>query len=281
MSPPPLNEKHHLRLRLAALAPLRNVQQDLQRRLGAAAVEESSNSGSGAALPRSPEIAIRSRDGWRTALERFRIPPRDAQEDARVRKAAEVTEAAVHIQVQLSCAVFMRRVVLADRCHIRIVPRASTSSVCQRHRDSSRHRRCVATMPRVSCGKLCSVEICTVVTHTYDDCTLLPFPFVLSEGPRHSEPRTTSEKTQGCLDSKCAYRSISIVALKNEVSCNPTTVLEDNKRFLVKMAPKSGRTRWVRVKPTPVPVKTRTRRHGHGISRAGVRVAQKKNQGRS
>jgi len=90
MSPPPLNEKHRL-LRLH-LAPLRNVQQDLQRRLGAAAVEESSNPGSGAVLPRPPEIATRSRDGWRTALERFRIRPRDAQEDARVRKAAEVTE---------------------------------------------------------------------------------------------------------------------------------------------------------------------------------------------
>jgi hypothetical protein len=98
MSPPPFNEKHRL-LRLR-LAPLRGVQQDLQRRLGAAAVEESSNPGSGAVLPRASEIAIRSRDGWRTALERFRIRPQGAQEDARaadkrVRKAAEVTEVVV------------------------------------------------------------------------------------------------------------------------------------------------------------------------------------------
>jgi guanine nucleotide-binding protein alpha-1 subunit len=76
------------------------VQQDLQRRLGAAAVEESSNPGSGAVLPRASEIAIRSRDGWRSALERFRIRPQDAREDARaadarVRKAAEVTEVVV------------------------------------------------------------------------------------------------------------------------------------------------------------------------------------------
>lgn len=76
------------------------MQQDLQRRLGAAAVEESSNPGSGAVLPRASEIAIRSRDGWRTALERFRIRPQEAQEDARaadarVRKAAEVTEVVV------------------------------------------------------------------------------------------------------------------------------------------------------------------------------------------
>ena len=76
------------------------MQQDLQRRLGAAAVEESSNPGSGAVLPRASEIAIRSRDGWRTALERFRVRPQGAEEDARaadarVRKAAEVTEVVV------------------------------------------------------------------------------------------------------------------------------------------------------------------------------------------
>ena len=78
------------------LAPLRGVQQDLERRLGAAAVEESTNPGPGGALPRLPEFAVRSRDGWRSALERFRTRPQDAQEnaraaDARVRKAAEVT----------------------------------------------------------------------------------------------------------------------------------------------------------------------------------------------
>jgi guanine nucleotide-binding protein alpha-1 subunit len=98
MSPLPLNEKHRL-LRLR-LAPLRGVQQDLQRRLGAAAVEETSNPGSGAVLPRPSEFAIRSRDGWRSALERFRLRPQDAKEDARaadarVRRSAEVTEVVV------------------------------------------------------------------------------------------------------------------------------------------------------------------------------------------
>jgi len=97
-SPFPLTEKHRL-LRLR-LAPLRGVQQDLQRRLGAAAVEETNNPGSGGVLPRPSEFAVRSRDGWRSALERFRIRPQDAHEDARaadarVRKAAEVTEVVV------------------------------------------------------------------------------------------------------------------------------------------------------------------------------------------
>jgi hypothetical protein len=95
----PLTEKHRL-LRLR-LTPLRGVQQDLQRRLGAAAIEESSNPGSGGVLPRPSEFAIRSRDGWRSALERFRgRPAAGVQEsaraaDARVRKAAEVTEVVV------------------------------------------------------------------------------------------------------------------------------------------------------------------------------------------
>ncbi|KAI9448616.1 guanine nucleotide binding protein, alpha subunit [Lactarius psammicola] len=94
----PLTEKHRL-LRLR-LAPLRGVQQDLQRRLGAAAVEESYNPGPGGVLPRPSEFAVRSHDGWRSALERFRARPQEAQEsaraaDARVRKAAEVTEVVV------------------------------------------------------------------------------------------------------------------------------------------------------------------------------------------
>lgn len=97
-SPFPLTEKHRL-LRLR-LAPLRGVQQDIQRRLGAAAVEEANNPGSGGVLPRPSEFAVRSRDGWRSALERFRLRPQDAHEDARaadarVRKAAEVTEVVV------------------------------------------------------------------------------------------------------------------------------------------------------------------------------------------
>ncbi|KAI0296788.1 guanine nucleotide binding protein, alpha subunit [Multifurca ochricompacta] len=100
-----LDLKHRL-LRLR-LAPLRGVQQDLQRRLGAAAVEESYNPGPGGVLPRPSEFAVRSRDGWRSALERFRTRPQDAQEtaraaDARVRKAAEVTE------VVVGCAEDMR-----------------------------------------------------------------------------------------------------------------------------------------------------------------------------
>ena len=90
----PLTEKHRL-LRLR-LAPLRGVQQDLQRRLGAAAVEESYNPGPGGVLPRPSEFAVRSDDGWRSALERFRARPQEAQEsaraaEARMRKAAEVT----------------------------------------------------------------------------------------------------------------------------------------------------------------------------------------------
>jgi len=97
-SPFPLTEKHRL-LRLR-LAPLRGVQQDLQRRLGAATIEETNNPGLGGVLPRPPEFAVRSRDGWRSALERFRTRPQDAEvnaraADARVRKAAEVTEVVV------------------------------------------------------------------------------------------------------------------------------------------------------------------------------------------
>lgn len=93
-----LTEKHRL-LRLR-LAPLRGVQQDLQRRLGAAAVEETYNPGPGGVLPRPSEFAVRSHDGWRSALERFRARPQEAQEsaraaDARMRKAAEVTEVVV------------------------------------------------------------------------------------------------------------------------------------------------------------------------------------------
>ncbi|KAH9977002.1 guanine nucleotide binding protein, alpha subunit [Russula compacta] len=96
--PIPLSEKH--RLLCLRLAPLRGVQQDLQRRLGSAAVEVSSDPVPGGALPRLSEFAVRSRDGWRSALERFRVRPQDAQEsaraaDARVRKAAEVTEVVV------------------------------------------------------------------------------------------------------------------------------------------------------------------------------------------
>jgi hypothetical protein len=94
----PLNEKHRL-LRLR-LVPLRGVQQDLQRRLGAATIEESYNPGPGGVLPRPSEFAVRSHDGWRSALERFRARPQEAQEsaraaDARMRKAAEVTEVVV------------------------------------------------------------------------------------------------------------------------------------------------------------------------------------------
>jgi len=94
----PLTEKH--RLLHLRLTPLRGVQQDLQRRLGAAAVEEMSSPGYSSALPRLSEFAVRSRDGWRSALERFRTRPQDVQEtaraaDARVRKAAEVTEVVV------------------------------------------------------------------------------------------------------------------------------------------------------------------------------------------
>ena len=89
-----LTEKHRL-LRLR-LAPLRGVQQDLQRRLGAGAVEETYNPGPGGVLPRPSEFAVRSHDGWRSALERFRARPQEAQEsaraaEARMRKAAEVT----------------------------------------------------------------------------------------------------------------------------------------------------------------------------------------------
>jgi hypothetical protein len=51
-------------------------------------------------LPRPSEFAIRSWDGWRSALERFRARPQDAQEnaraaDARVCEAADVTEVVV------------------------------------------------------------------------------------------------------------------------------------------------------------------------------------------
>jgi guanine nucleotide-binding protein alpha-1 subunit len=91
-------EKH--RLLCLRLTPLRGVQQDLQHRLGAATIEESHNPGSVGVLPRPSEVAVRSRDGWRSALEKFRTRPQDAQEtaraaDARVRKAAEVNEVVV------------------------------------------------------------------------------------------------------------------------------------------------------------------------------------------
>ncbi|KAI0049030.1 G-alpha-domain-containing protein [Auriscalpium vulgare] len=91
-----------LRLRLA---PLRGVQQDLERRLGAAAEEVITAGPRNEALPLPPgarerpaqEFAVRSRDGWRSALERFRPRNGDAQDTARaaenrLRKVAEVTE---------------------------------------------------------------------------------------------------------------------------------------------------------------------------------------------
>ena len=88
---PPLafTERHQL-LKLR-LAPLRGVQTDLERRLGAAAEEPTSSTiaphealplppasgGAGAQAGRRPqEFYVRSRDGWKSALERFR--PRGA-----------------------------------------------------------------------------------------------------------------------------------------------------------------------------------------------------------
>ena len=80
-SPFLLTEKHRL-LRLR-LAPLRSVQQDLQRRLGTATIAEMNNPGFGGVLPRQSEFAVR-RDGWRSALERFRTRPQDAEIAARL-----------------------------------------------------------------------------------------------------------------------------------------------------------------------------------------------------
>jgi len=79
--PPPLRwtEKH--RLLSMRLAPLRGVQQDLEQRLGAAADEPlASTYAPHEALPlplsgftqRPQEFYVRSHDGWRSALQRFK-----------------------------------------------------------------------------------------------------------------------------------------------------------------------------------------------------------------
>ncbi|KAI0312036.1 G-alpha-domain-containing protein [Amylostereum chailletii] len=91
--------EHHRILRLR-LTPLKNVQKDLERRLGSASEEVTSNTSEAftEALPIVPqEFYVRSRDGWRSALERFK--PRHSIEvednraaEARSRKDAEVSE---------------------------------------------------------------------------------------------------------------------------------------------------------------------------------------------
>jgi guanine nucleotide-binding protein subunit alpha len=65
-SPFPPTEKHCLlRLRLATL---RGVQQDLQRCLSAATIEETDNPGFSGVLPRPSEFMVCSRDGWHSTL---------------------------------------------------------------------------------------------------------------------------------------------------------------------------------------------------------------------
>jgi guanine nucleotide-binding protein alpha-1 subunit len=104
-SSPPLfdfTEQHRvLRLRLA---PLKNVQTDLERRIGAVSEEVKPGPVSEAfteALPLPPQLTVReayvqSRDGWRSALAKMR--PRQSHEEStrlseqRARLDAEVTE---------------------------------------------------------------------------------------------------------------------------------------------------------------------------------------------
>jgi len=99
-SQPKFNEHHRvLRLRLT---PLKNVERDLERRLGAISQEVSPGPQSEAfteALPlppRSSEAYVQSRDGWRSALAKIR-PRRPDDENSRAaetraRKDAELAE---------------------------------------------------------------------------------------------------------------------------------------------------------------------------------------------
>jgi guanine nucleotide-binding protein alpha-1 subunit len=73
----PFNEKHRL-LKLR-LGPLRRIQKDLERRLGAATMEIQSTTVTTAApfsssyqKPVLQEFSINSSNGWKTALDRFR-----------------------------------------------------------------------------------------------------------------------------------------------------------------------------------------------------------------
>ena len=92
----PLNESH--RALMLRLGPLRKVQRDLERCLGAASTEEA-HSGSGGAAPwnvggwRPREFAVTTRSGWKGALGRVRAAGRMSL-DSSVRRQDRRTEGA-------------------------------------------------------------------------------------------------------------------------------------------------------------------------------------------
>lgn len=92
----PLNESH--RALMLRLGPLRKVQRDLERCLGAASTEEV-HSGSGGAAPwnvggwRPREFAVTTRSGWKGALGRVRAAGRMSL-DSSVRRQDRRTEGA-------------------------------------------------------------------------------------------------------------------------------------------------------------------------------------------
>ncbi|OBZ66663.1 Guanine nucleotide-binding protein G(t) subunit alpha-3 [Grifola frondosa] len=89
-TPPPILTDEH-RLLLLRLTPLRRIQHDLERRLGAASSEVPEPTIGGAApWARGREFAVTSRSGWRSALTRVRavgrasLDSKEARDEARV-----------------------------------------------------------------------------------------------------------------------------------------------------------------------------------------------------
>ncbi|KAJ7271057.1 guanine nucleotide binding protein, alpha subunit [Mycena rebaudengoi] len=84
---PPLKFKDKHRLLRLRLAPLRRVQSDLEQRLGAAATELYTTSATSAAPfetapKREKEFSVHSTNGWKTALERFRVARRRSNDSS-------------------------------------------------------------------------------------------------------------------------------------------------------------------------------------------------------
>ncbi|KDQ55943.1 hypothetical protein JAAARDRAFT_36721 [Jaapia argillacea MUCL 33604] len=102
--PSPFTEKHRL-LKLR-LGPLRRVQKDLERSLGAESAELIPDSAAGVSvagfssdgkparsLRLPPEVYIRSTNGWKSALEAFRPFKSESQEDGRLERDCRRNEA--------------------------------------------------------------------------------------------------------------------------------------------------------------------------------------------
>ncbi|KAJ7730661.1 guanine nucleotide binding protein, alpha subunit [Mycena maculata] len=96
---PPLKFKDKHRLLRLRLAPLRRVQADLEQRLGAAATELYTTDAKSAApfegsppLKREKEFSVHSTNGWKTALERFRVARRRSGEEGVLRKVRDMED---------------------------------------------------------------------------------------------------------------------------------------------------------------------------------------------